>query len=393
MNLYLVKMPRLGVTMKKGTVMEWHYNEGDKVEKGDILLTIESEKSSMDIEAQQSGYVKKIIVNEGEEKDINSILAVLGEKHEEINYNEILNENNNVNTKAENKEIDKKKTNETSINENKELKDIKISPRVRNLAKELNVDLTGIVGSGPGGLIKEEDVREVYESKKTNKDDSEQNIEKVIDLNATQKTMAETMHKSWSNIPQFTQNIKVDATNLQKIKNKNDNLTINDIIIKAVVEAVKARKIVNSSFEDNKVLIYEDINVSVAVATEKGLVVPVIKKAQEMSALEISNAIKDLVKKAKNNNLSLNDLQGGTITVSNLGYYGIDSGNPIINYPQSTIVFAGTISDHAFIDEENNIKQKPIMKLSIAYDHRFIDGVKASEFSAELKKQLETIKI
>jgi pyruvate dehydrogenase E2 component (dihydrolipoamide acetyltransferase) len=176
-----------------------------------------------------------------------------------------------------------------------------------------------------------------------------------------------------------------------KTKKEVKGVSINDLIVKTAANVVRNNLIVNSRLEDNKIVVYEDVNVSVAVNSEQGLVTPVIKNTDRKSVSEIGKEIKLLAEKAKNNQLSLEDYAHGTITVSNLGSLGIEAGTPIINIPQSTIIFAGSIQKIPVITENDEIIIAPIMKLSIAFDHRFIDGVTAAQFTNAMKKALENL--
>lgn len=205
--------------------------------------------------------------------------------------------------------------------------------------------------------------------------------------------MSENMLNSWRNIPQFTQIVSVNMENVLKTKKELEGVSINDLIVKTVANVVQENLIVNSSLEDNKILVYEDVNISVAVNSEQGLVVPVIKNANKKLISEISREIKGLSEKAQNNQLTLDDYAHGTITVSNLGSLGIETGTPIINIPQSTIIFAGSIQRVPVINEYDEITIASMMKLSIAYDHRFIDGVTAAGFTNALKDALENLSV
>ena len=170
-----------------------------------------------------------------------------------------------------------------------------------------------------------------------------------------------------------------------------EGVSINDLAVKAVADAVAKNPEVNSSFEGDTVTIYEDVNISVAMATEQGLVVPVVRNADRKTVREIGGEIRELQERAAAGQLTSEDLSGGTITVSNLGFYGVETGTPIINPPQSCMVFVGSIRKVAVVGENDEIRVAPVLELSIAYDHRFIDGMTASRFTTGLKEELENI--
>jgi pyruvate dehydrogenase E2 component (dihydrolipoamide acetyltransferase) len=199
------------------------------------------------------------------------------------------------------------------------------------------------------------------------------------------------MLSSWQNIPQFTQMVTVNAENLLKARSKMEGISINDLAVKAVAGAAAKNPEVNSSFQDDTVIIYEDVNVSVAMATEQGLVVPVVRNADRKTVAEIARDIKGLQERAESNQLTSEDLCGGTITVSNLGFYGVETGTPIINPPQSCMVFIGSIMNKALALNDALLTVAPMLELSIAYDHRFIDGMTASRFTTGLKEEMENM--
>jgi pyruvate dehydrogenase E2 component (dihydrolipoamide acetyltransferase) len=380
-----VKMPRLGVTMKAGTVSTWLVEEGDYVEKGDYLFELETEKSTVEIEAMASGVLRKVIVPEGEEVSVNTVIAIIAQEDEEIDFTPYFETN-----PIEDAEVQTAASVEAVI-EKPEVAKVggggKVAPQARQLAKQLGVVLETVIGTGKDGLITEKDVQNALEQTKTLK------VKETISLNNVKKSMSENMLNSWRNIPQFTQIVSVNMDRVLKTKKEIEGVSINDLIVKTVANVVQENLIVNSSLEDNKIVVYEDVNISVAVNSEQGLVVPVIKNANKKLISEISKEIKGLSEKAQNNQLTLNDYAHGTITVSNLGSLGIETGTPIINIPQSTIIFAGSIQRVPVVNEYDEITIAPMMKLSIAYDHRFIDGVTAANFTNALKNALENLSV
>jgi pyruvate dehydrogenase E2 component (dihydrolipoamide acetyltransferase) len=382
-----VLMPRLGVTMQAGTVSTWLIEEGETIEKGDYLFELETEKSTLEIEAQSSGVLRKIIIPEGEEVPVNTVLAIIADENEEIDVSaysagskeaavtveEITEEKETVSKPIEN-------VNERGSSSNK------VVPKARQLAKHLGVALETVAGTGKNGLITEIDIQNAVESQSP-----EIKVKETITLNNVKKAMSNNMLNSWRNIPQFTQIVSVNMNNVLKTKREINGISINDIIVKTVANVVRQNLNVNSKLEENQVTVFEDINISVAVNSEHGLVVPVVKHADKLSITDISKAIRTLSGKAQNNQLTLDDYSNGTITVSNLGSLGIETGTPIINMPQSTIIFAGSIQKIPVVDVNDEIVIAPSMKLSICFDHRFIDGVTAAQFTTALKDSLENL--
>jgi len=241
-----------------------------------------------------------------------------------------------------------------------------------------------VAGTGPEGAITEKDVRAAAAGPA---------VKARIKLNQVRKAMSVRMLSSWQNIPQFTQMATVNAESLLQAKAGIEGVSINDLAVKAVAEAVAKNPEVNSSFEGDTVTIYEDVNISVAMATEQGLVVPVVKNADRKTVREIAKEIKGLQERAAAGQLTGEDLSGGTITVSNLGFYGVETGTPIINPPQSCMVFVGSIRKVAVVGENDEIRVAPVLELSIAYDHRFIDGMTASRFTTGLREELENLSL
>ncbi|MBS4210879.1 dihydrolipoamide acetyltransferase family protein [Neobacillus rhizophilus] len=384
-----VKMPRLGVTMQAGTVANWLLEEGDFVEKGDYLFEMETEKATVEIEAMNSGVLRKIIIPEGQEVPVNTVIAILAEEDEEINLSPYLEaqpaEEATVQVAAAVEAVAEKQEAAGKVGGGG-----KAAPKARQLAKQLGIDLATVIGTGKDGLITEKDVQNAAAVTETT---AELRIKETIPLNHVKKSMSENMLNSWRNIPQFTQIVSVNMTQVLKAKKELGGVSINDVIVKAVANVVREYSIVNSRLEENKIVVFEDVNISVAVNSGQGLVVPVVKNADSKSVSEISKEIKALSEKANNNQLTLDDYANGTITVSNLGSLGIETGTPIINAPQSTIIFAGSIQKTPVVNEFDEIVVAPMMKLSIAYDHRFIDGVTAAGFTNAVKNALENLSV
>lgn len=379
----VVKMPRLGVTMKAGKVSKWLKNEGDPISKGELLFELETEKSVIEIESQADGIVRKILIGEDEEVPINTVIAVVAQPDEEIDLSVFL--------KVEGETLTKSAVSQTESEiepSSGASKAVKISPRARKMAQDLGVSLENVHGSGPGGLITEEDVL----SASQNNQHTLKTRETVV-LNHVKQAMSKNMLDSWRNIPQFTQIVSVNMSNVLKVKAewKGNSISINDILIKAVGTIADRMPIVNSRLEGNQVLVFEEVNISVAVASEHGLVVPVVRNVQSKSVETISKEIKVLVEKTKSNQLNSDDFAHGTITVSNLGSLGIETGTPIINNPQCTLVFAGSIQKTPVVNEFDDIVIAPLMKLSVCFDHRFIDGITAAQFTDALRQHLQNI--
>lgn len=383
--MYEVKLPRLGVTMQKGTINQWLVEEGEEVNKGDYIFEMETEKSTIEIEAQESGTLKKVIVSDGEEVEVNTVVAIIGDPEEEVDFSPYLQDTTQEET-VKNMKAESISSTATVVKKKKS----KVVPRARKLAKEMGLSLDEIQGTGKDGLITVNDVKSFVNSSAENR----LTVKETIPLNYVKKAMSDNVVESWKTVPQFTQMVTVNMENVLKVKNHLEGTTLNDLLIKSLGKAAASYPIVNSRFEkEKKVKVFEEVNISVAVNTSEGLVVPVLRNVPTKSINDISLEMKEIVNKSEARELTPEDYADGTITLSNLGGMGIESGTPIINTPQSTIVFAGTIKKTPIVNEEDEVIVAPIMTLSICYDHRFIDGVTGAEFTNQLKTILENLTI
>ncbi|HAA81588.1 MAG TPA: dihydrolipoamide acyltransferase [Thermoanaerobacter sp.] len=282
---------------------------------------------------------------------------------------------------------------------------MKATPVAKRLAKENNIDLSLITGTGPGGRITEEDVKKFISEQKVKTEEEGpkkevaviegQALEKVerMPMDNIRKTISQRMKKSWSEIPHVTEDIKVDVTELVNLRENlnhiSDNkFTYTDLIAKACVIAIKKNPVVNWSIEGEYIIKNSSINLGIAVALDNGLIVPVVKEADKKSLLELSKNIKELSERARNNKLTPDEIIGSTFTITNLGMYEIDSFTPIINPPESAILGVNKIYKEPVV-LDNNIVIRHIMKLSLSFDHRLIDGATAAKFLLDLKKTLE----
>ncbi|MBE3592847.1 MAG: 2-oxo acid dehydrogenase subunit E2 [Thermoanaerobacter sp.] len=371
-----VVMPKLGLTMKEGRVDRWLKKVGDIVKKGEEIVEVSTDKITNVVESPADGILAKILVNEGEIVPVATPIGIItaeGEKLEEVGKSEE--------------------------------KFIKATPVAKRLAKENNIDLSLITGTGPGGRITEEDVKKFISEQKVKAEEEGpkkevaviegQALEKVerMPMDNIRKTISQRMKKSWSEIPHVTEDIKVDVTELVNLRENlnhiSDNkFTYTDLIAKACVIAIKKNPVVNWSIEGEYIIKNSSINLGIAVALDNGLIVPVVKEADKKSLLELSKNIKELSERARNNKLTPDEIIGSTFTITNLGMYEIDSFTPIINPPESAILGVNKIYKEPVVLDDN-IVIRHIMKLSLSFDHRLIDGATAAKFLLDLKKTLE----
>ncbi|MCS7108385.1 MAG: 2-oxo acid dehydrogenase subunit E2 [Sulfolobales archaeon] len=378
-----VRMPKLGLTMTKGTVKKWLKSEGDRVSKGEPLFVIETEKISSTVEAPASGYLLKILAQVGSTLPVGAPVAYIGE------FGEALPE---VTPPLPVSEAAKPVEREAeAVSKPVTPTRVRATPRAKALAERERIDLTAIRGSGPGGLIVEEDViKYLHEVRARTK--SGLRVKEVIPLTSLRRTIAERMTESLRSMAQVTimREEVVDA--LIKVKNElqqqiekdtNIRLTYTPILVKVVAEAIKKFPIVNSTLEDDSIKILDEINVGFAVAVDHGLVVPVVKDVDKKRLREIVVVCNDLARRAREGQLTMDDVSGGTFTITNLGMFGVDAFTPIINPPQTAILGVGRfIPKPVVIDDKVAVANTCVF--SLTFDHRVMDGHTAAQFLNEL---------
>lgn len=371
----IIYMPQLSDTMKEGTVIKWNKKIGDQVSEGDILAEIETDKATQDFEIDVSGFLLFIGVKEGETTRVNDVLAIIGNEGENINH--IISE-----LQSKKQEIKK----ENGIKNEK----IFISPVAKKMAKKIGIPINEIKGSGEYGRIIKRDI-EFY--KKTNLKEKEK--ENIIVHSSIRKKIAEHLTYSKFSAPHYYLFSEINADKLIEFrKNLNEKLSLeekisfNDIIIKAVAQSLRKHPDMNGSWNDEKIIIHPHIHIGVAVAIKDGLIVPVIKNADQKSLSQISKEIKDKVSRSKSKKIQPEEIENSTFTVSNLGMYGIESFTSIINTPNTSILSVGSIMIRPIV-KNYKIEIGNVMKITLSCDHRIIDGAKGSEYIHSLRNFLE----
>lgn len=397
-----VVMPKLGMAMKEGTVSVWNKTVGDAVGKGEPIASVSSEKIEIDVESPAEGTVLQIAVPEGEGVPPGTVICYIGIPGEEIATVTKIQE-------TEGKKVASVQLEQTEPkHQTRAARDrIKISPVARKMAEAGGLDIENIQGTGPGGRITKEDVQEVLKQARTTKVEQVKEPEPAsvktvaetqqIPVTGIRKVIAERMYDSLQKSAQLTINMKVDVTKvitLQKetaelVQNRYDNkLTITDFIARAVVLSLQQHLQMNSAYIDDKIHVYKQVHIGMAVALERGLVVPVIKEADKLTLIDLSKNIKTLATKARKGQLSHEEMQGSTFTISNLGAYGVDHFTPVLNPPEAGILGVGAVYDTpVFVGE--NIERRSILPLSLTFDHRVLDGAPAAAFLQTVKKFLE----
>ncbi len=432
-----IEMPKLSDTMTEGTLIKWHKKVGDMVEIGDILAEVETDKATMEMEAFDDGVITEILIQEGEKAAIGSVLAVLGDDFEETPASTEKPVQAAAAPAKENPFVvstpaPSAAATTTMAPTNGER--VKSSPLARKIASDLGVNLSSVTGTGPGGRILKTDVEVVGSS--TSKPaqapapSSEATAaaalaasikskstapapaaaaapqaitpvakegDEIVQLSSMRKIIASRLLTSKTTIPHFYLHVEVDAAPLMALrkqvndqaeKTHGNKYSVNDFILKAVINASVSVPAVNASFAGEHIVKFKHVGLSVAIAVEDGLVTPVIKQAETKSLLAISRAVKDFAVRAKDKKLKPDEFDGGTITVSNLGAWGIESFDAIVNPPQAAILSVGAAIEKPVVNN-GQIVPGLRMNLGLSCDHRVIDGAVGAQFLSEIKKLLE----
>ena len=410
-SFQIVTMPRLSDTMEEGTVSSWLVNVGDVVKEGDILAEIETDKATMEFESFHEGTLLFIGINVGETAKVDSLLAVIGDPNSD--YKTAIDNfgiNPIANDKVEIEDVPTEIITETSETITESIKEpisnnensrVLASPLAKKIAKEKSIDLNLINGSGDNGRIIKEDVENFKPSVVSDfKDNStskivESGIESFEDIENSQmrKTIARRLKESKFSAPHYYLSVEFEMDNAIAFRNQYNSLpetkiSFNDIVVKACAIALKQHPRVNSQWFDDKMRLNHHVHVGVAVGVPDGLVVPVIRFANEKSIPEIGSLVKSYASKARDKKLSPDEMQGSTFTVSNLGMFGIEEFTSIINQPNSAILSVGTIVKKPVV-RDDKITIGHTMKITLACDHRTVDGVTGSLFLQTLKGFVE----
>ena len=410
-----ILMPALSPTMEEGTLSKWLVKEGDKVESGDLIAEIETDKATMEVEAIEDGIIGKILVSEGQEYiKVNSPIAILLSEGENLSENAIFTDSN----KELKQEVQKDKENVVQINDIKnndeisksisdnttksyfkpdKLERIFVSPLAKRIAKQRDIPLSSIIGSGPHGRILKIDV-DNFDIKKIeypSLNNLESNNFEIVKNSAMRKTIAERLVKSKNEAPHFYLSLDCNIDELLKVRktlnsksNDEYKISVNDMIIKASGATLLKVPKANASWENENTKFFNNTDISVAVAIEGGLITPIVKNVQSKGLLEISNDMKNLSSKAKDGKLQPDEYIGGSFSISNLGMYGIKEFSAVINPPQGCILAVGSGEKRPIVIN-NEISIATIMTVTLSCDHRVVDGAVGAEFLSEFKNLIE----
>lgn len=400
----VVTMPRLSDTMEEGTVASWLKKVGDKVEEGDILAEIETDKATMEFESFNSGTLLYVGLKEGESAKVDDLLAIIGPKGTDVkelakNFKVVSVDKPNVKPeelakteiKTEVKTVAAPVTTETGGR-------LFVSPLARKMAEERNINLSQVQGSGENGRIIKRDIENfnpaVAQSAAVAKfvPSGQESIDEVKH-SQMRKVIARRLSESKFTAPHYYLNVEFDMDNAIAFRQQFNTLpdtkiSYNDMIVKACALALRQHPQVNSQWFDDKMVLNNHVHIGVAVAVEDGLVVPVVRFTNEQSLQQIGAAVKDFAGRARNKKLKPEEMEGSTFTISNLGMFGIESFTSIINQPNSAILSVGAIVQKPVV-KDGQIVVGNTMKLTLACDHRTVDGATGSEFLQTLKGYIE----
>ncbi len=407
----IINMPRLSDTMEEGTLAKWFKKVGDSVKEGEILAEIETDKATMEFESFHDGVLLHIGIDEGSTAPVDSIIAVIGSKGEDISSiikgGSAIEEEVKPAVEEEVKpaveeevkpavaEEPKLEINQASLS-NESTDRILISPLARKLANEKGIDIKLVKGSGDNGRIIKRDIDSYKPSNYSQFIQPRPSITESSNesQNSTmRKAIAKRLSDSKFSAPHYYLNIECEMDNMisfrkQFVNTQNIKISFNDIIAKAVSLSLARHPKVNSRWYDEKIVFYDHVHLGVAVAVEDGLIVPVVKYANSKDLPEINSEIKDFAERAKNKKLTPAEIEGSTFTISNLGMFGIESFTSIINQPNSAILSVGAIIEKPIV-KNGDIVVGNTMKLTLACDHRTVDGATGSLFLKTLKEYIE----
>ena len=399
----VVTMPRLSDTMEEGTVAKWHKKVGDQVLEGDLLAEIETDKATMDFEAFQEGKLLHIGIEEGTTAPVDSILAILGDEGEDIS--ELLKggapaANGSSAPEQEKEEVPVEESSEVKAKEAapiavSEDARLKVSPLARKLAEDKGIDLNQVQGTGEGGRIVKKDI-DAYTPSSASAGSQPMVSGGYEDMAVTQmrKTIAKRLAESKFTAPHFYLTLAIDMDNaIAARKSVNEisetKISFNDMVIKAAAIALRKHPMVNASWMGDKIRLNGDINVGVAVAVDDGLLVPVVRHADQKGLAQINGEVKEAAGKAREKKLQPSDWEGNTFTISNLGMFGIEEFTAIINPPDSCIMAVGGIRQVPVV-KNGEVVPGNEMKVTLSCDHRVVDGATGAAFLQSFKANLES---
>ena len=423
-------MPKMGDAMEEGTLVKWLKSEGDEVSEGDPIAEIETDKVTLELEAEDSGTLAQLIADEGQDIPVGEAIAFIAGEGEEVPERAAGGGAEEAEEEGGEGEAQAQTATETEAPEEEGGEEaaaqadgrtdghFRASPIVRRLAQENNLDLSRIEGSGPAGRIVERDVRAAMESGTAQKTDGKAEVEapereaapqvaaapeptrapgtELVEPSRMRRVIGERMTQSKQQVPHYYATVEVEMNDLlalrkqlnEQLEEQGIKLSINDFVMKAVALALKDFPNLNALWTSEGIELHQQVDLAMAVALEEGLITPVIRDAANKTLSAISAASKDLARRAREGELKPEEYQGGTVTVSNMGMFGVESFAAIINPPQAAIVAVSSIMQRAMF-KDDEVVPVSIMKLTLSADHRISNGAEGGRYLAEVKRLLE----
>ena len=385
--------------MEAGTIVRWLKSEGDAVEKGEPLYELDTDKVTQEVEADASGVLLKILAGEGEEIEVGKRIAVIGEEGEDVAEEaavEVDEDAQEEGSPAPAREEERERGREASKEQEAEAKEaartdgrVKASPLARRIARERAIELASLTGTGPDGRIVAEDVERAAAAPAHATVGAAPLEAEIVPLTSLRKTIARRLTEAWQ-APAFQISMSADMTRAQELhaRLREQGVSVTDILTKLAAIALLRHREVNAHFADDELRIFPNAHIGLAVATERGLIVPVQREVERKSLVQIAAERKEIVQRTREGKLSQEDLEGGTFTISNLGMYGVEIFTAVLNPPQAAILAVGAIEEKPVV-ENGDFVARPLMAMTLTCDHRAVDGAKAAEFLRELKTLLE----
>ncbi len=380
-----ITMPKLSDTMEDGVVVRWLKGIGEAVSRGEVVAEIETDKATMEMESQEDGVLSEIYVEEGQRVSVGEPMAAIdagGQPSQStVRAPEVASPEIAVGTSGRATPSER----------------VKASPRARKAAREMNLDLAGVTGSGPSGRILYRDVVAAGGSSASS-DQPSAAVSQPAPLSSMRQLIAERMVESKTRIPHFYLQIEIDAEPLLEFQGQvnsaleewgGSKLSVNDLVLKATAMALTRVPQLNASFTGEGILRHGHVNLEFAVSLKEGLLTPVIRNAESKNLRQISREAGDLIERARTQRLNPDEYRGGTFTVSNLGARGIDSFQAIIDPPQAAILGVGAIVKKPVVDKDDRIRPGHRLNLTLSCDHRVVDGAVAAEFLGQMRRLLQ----
>lgn len=387
-------MPSLGFDMTEGKITRWLKKEGERVDKGQAIAEIETDKATVEIEANASGVLRKIAVQPEQTVPVGTVIGIIGEPNEavpeKVKLPQVVEQATRAPQQGGNgKEEPVVETGETRI---------KASPLARRMAKQAGIDLAQVRGSGPGGRIMERDIQAAQATSTPRSAPPGAPITLAADtvpLNKMRQAIARRMTESKTTAPHFYVTVEINMAEAMKTREQlnavvadPEKISVNDLVVAAAARTLVKLPIFNASFRHGALEMHAEVNIDIAVALDDGLITPVLHNVDKKTLKMIAVESRALSERARTNKLRADDLGGGTFTVSNLGMFGVDEFSAIINPPEAAILAVGAVTPRPIIVDDT-VRAMPMMKVTLSTDHRVADGAQAARFLQEFRKLLE----